>query len=110
MNTTQPKGATTSVRVQQLATIQADNERLAAQVISVALVNTGHDRPIPTGIARIIAAAVHDGPQTALGSFAATGHLNRAQAAAELRDVHCYHTPAYWQLALEHFINVRRRP
>jgi hypothetical protein len=38
-------------------------------------------------LARIIAATVHDGPGTALGRFASTGHLDPETTLEELNDV-----------------------
>lgn len=109
MNIINTKGDRNATRTHNSEAIAARNELLAAQVISVALTRT-HDHPIHTDIARLIAAAIHCGSRSALARFAATGRLNTIEATKELAAIDPFGTPQHWRVALEHYLQSRRRP
>lgn len=108
MNTINMKGDRSATRTRNGETISARNELLASQVISVALTRT-QDHPIHTDIARLIAATIHSGARSALARFAATGRLNSVKATKELAIGDPFGTPQHWRVALEHYLQSRRR-
>lgn len=55
-------------------------------------------------LAQLIAATVHEGPDTALGQFASTGRLSPEAALAELNDVHVPIEREPWLDALGRYI------
>lgn len=59
------------------------------------------------GIARLIAATLHDGPGTALEHFAATGELHAQNALTELNQVRVPIEREGWIDALGHYIITR---
>ncbi len=59
------------------------------------------------GIARLIAATLHDGPDTALEHFAATGELDAQKALAELNAVRVPIEREGWIDALGHYVITR---
>ena len=109
MNTINRRGDRNATRTHNSEAIVASNELLAAQVISVALTRT-QDHPIHTDIARLIAATLHCGARSALVRFAATGRLNTVEATQELAAIEPFGTPQHWRVALEHYLQSRRRP
>lgn len=74
---------------------QADRELLARSLITAGIVHAKKNgRPVDTDTARILAAALHTGPGTALQQFAATGHLPHRQALRELQTARAGLRPA----------------
>lgn len=59
------------------------------------------------GVARLIAATLHDGPGTALEAFASTGELDAQQALDELNAVRVPLEREAWVDALGHYIVTR---
>lgn len=58
------------------------------------------DSPIDAGTARIIAACLHDGPDTALSRFAATGALHLTDSLTELARIRVPEEQTDWVIAL----------
>lgn len=56
------------------------------------------------GVARLLAATMHDGPGTALEQFASTGDLDAEKALAELNEVKVPLEREAWVDALGHYI------
>lgn len=71
----------------------------------------GDSTDIDEGVARLLAATMHSGPDTALHQFASTGDLIADQALAELGDVEVPLEREAWVDALGRYIiaNGRRR-
>jgi hypothetical protein len=64
----------------------------------------GDTTTIDEGVARLLAATMHDGPGTALHQFAATGQLAADQALAELGEVEVPLEREAWVDALGRYI------
>ena len=96
---------TTKGAPQLLPVFEADNERLATALINEAIASARmSDDLITTACARLIAAAIHRGPTSALGQFAATGLLNQLQATVELWDSSTIEVPVRWWSALDLYL------
>lgn len=59
------------------------------------------------GVARLLAATMHDGPGTALEAFASTGELDAERALTELNEVTVPVEREAWVDALGHYIVTR---
>jgi hypothetical protein len=79
------------------------NEDHARIKIDAALQRHRPGAPIDRTTARLIAAAIHTGHQSALARFAASGHLDREAARNELFDAPL-DTPATWWRALDIYL------
>ncbi|MEI2713619.1 MAG: hypothetical protein V9G04_10090 [Nocardioides sp.] len=80
-------------------TPQAPYDRLKRAVASA----NSSGGVVSTNTARLLAAAIHEGPSTALGRFAASGDLNLPAATTELWDLPIDDVPADWWSALNHY-------
>lgn len=88
---------------------QPCNECTAQQRINQAIAQTPLGASIPASIARLIAATIHRGPDTALGRFAATGVLDAHAAAQELHSDSARELPPDWWLALDLYLQQAHR-
>lgn len=77
------------------------SDHLAQQRIDRSIARTPLGNPIPTATARLIAATIHHGPDTALGRYAASGQLDRRQAIEELSQTAINDLAPDWWLALD---------
>lgn len=92
--TTQTKGVITRA--------EESNERLARQQIDRAVERAAEAGGlIDTATARLIAAASHEGADTTLARFAATGELDPNQARTELATTNA---PSRWRAALQRYL------
>lgn len=80
------------------------NEHVARRRINKAIAETPVGGSIPTPTARLIAATIHGGPDTALSRFAATGELDPNQSVRELDDIAFHQLPPDWWLALDAYL------
>ncbi len=94
-------GTTTAVRTAPDQSIRARHH------INAALGESGIEL-IDAATARIIAATVHGGYQTALCTFAATGVPSGNAALAELRAVPSTQLPETWRKAFTEFVTAAR--
>lgn len=90
-------GTTTAARTAPDQSIRARHH------INAAVAESGIEL-IDPATARIIAASVHGGHHTALGTFAATGVLGGNAALAELRAVSSTELPKTWRRAFTEFV------
>jgi len=89
-------------RITTAARTAPDQSIRARHHINVALAEADIEL-IDAATARIIAASVHGGYQTALCTFAATGIIHRDAALAELRAVPSTQLPETWREAFTEF-------
>ncbi|GAB3608373.1 hypothetical protein GCM10027414_04980 [Humibacter ginsengiterrae] len=83
-------------------TVLPDDTEQARELIHIGLAMDPGARS--ETLARLIAATIHDGPGTALETFAATGKLNAQAALEELNDVRVPVEQEDWVTALGRFI------
>lgn len=83
---------------------QGHNEAAARTLIDHAIAATPLGDPVPKMTARLIAAAIHGGPETALAAFAATGVLDQEGATAELKRTQMDDLPSHWWFALDTYL------
>ncbi|MGO4129923.1 hypothetical protein AB4028_15795 [Janibacter sp. RAF20_2_2] len=80
------------------------NEHTARRLIDRAIAATPLGDPVPKMTARLIAAAIHGGPGTALATFAATGVLDQPGAITELNRTSMDDLPSHWWFALDTYL------
>lgn len=84
-----------------------DQSDKARQVIDQALASWSGES-IGTALARVIAASVHAGSDTALGRFAGSGELAAGQALIELRAIPEGKLHFLWRGALAGYLHTQR--
>jgi uncharacterized membrane protein len=94
-------------RITTAAQTAPDQSSRARHHINAAVAESGIEL-IDATTARIIAASVHGGYQTALCTFAATGVIHRDAALAELRAVPSTQLPEMWREAFTEFVTAAR--
>lgn len=94
-------------RITTAARTAPDQSIRARHHINVALAGAGIEL-IDAATARIIAASVHGGYQTALCTFAATGVLSGNAVLAELRAAPSTQLPEMWREAFTEFVTAVR--
>lgn len=67
--------------------LSAPDQTAKAQELIDDALTSWNGEPIATAMARVIAASIHAGPESALGRFAGNGELDLDQALIELRAI-----------------------
>jgi len=84
-----------------------DQTEPAREIIDKAL-DLWNGEPIGTALARVIAASVHAGSDTALGRFAESGELDADQALIELRATPTNEMHWLWRGTLAGYLDAQR--
>jgi hypothetical protein len=84
-----------------------DQTEKARELIDEALASRDGES-IGTALARVIAASVHTGPETALGRFAGSGELDADQALIELSAIPKSEMHVLWRGTLAGYLHAQR--